>query len=395
VLRVIDNTHVVLETSSMAWTNGDSVELAISPYPDVTGYQDYVTAYTAGGTYREAQLYRNTGSRTFTEAVRIDSSMPSGGGADTVAWGNGIEMSGIGVGLSIDNPTQAALVMPQSTTSAIEWGALQNGAPVNQYLGYTSANGGGLLVHGINGTGGAIDKGAITITESTYPNPWMNFVGMLGLSAISNNNTGTRVRFHSDSGDAQTATSFIDLKYPYPYTTITLNGTAYQVATPAAPTLSTQTTGGNGSLAASTTYYVVLTGISANGETVQSSAASVATGAGMTNQITVTLPSLANGETGFNVYAGTSSSGPFYPQNTGGSATGSFIFGTASNPFQTSGTQPPSSSTANIDLVKFDLGNAKLTVNGTINYVTPPTGTPSTYACFDSSGNLISSATAC
>jgi hypothetical protein len=99
-------------------------------------------------------------------------------------------------------------------------------------------------------------------------------------------------------------------------------------------------------LAASTAYYVVITAVSAGGETTPSTSATVTTGAGTTNQITVTLPALATGETGANVYAGTSSSGPFYKQNTALVTGTSFIFGTSTNPFQSSGTQPPNTNSA-------------------------------------------------
>jgi hypothetical protein len=122
------------------------------------------------------------------------------------------------------------------------------------------------------------------------------------------------------------------------------HNTAVLIAAPSAPAPTTQTTGGNGTLAASTTYYVVITEVNPNGETTASANGSVTTGAGTTNQITVSLPALSGTGTGFNIYAGTTSSGPFYKQNTA-TQTSSFIFGTSSNPLQTSGTQPPNTNT--------------------------------------------------
>ncbi len=71
------------------------------------------------------------------------------------------------------------------------------------------------------------------------------------------------------------------------------------VAPPAAPTLTANTTGGS---LPSETVYVKITYVSAGGETTPSSEASVAV-TGTTGQVVVTSPGATTGATGYNVYA--------------------------------------------------------------------------------------------
>lgn len=81
--------------------------------------------------------------------------------------------------------------------------------------------------------------------------------------------------------------------------------------TPAAPTLSTATTGG--SIAATTQYFFKQTVITPMGESLPSASANVTTGAGSTNSITAT-PTFPTGQPviGFNIYASTASGGTYY-----------------------------------------------------------------------------------
>lgn len=75
------------------------------------------------------------------------------------------------------------------------------------------------------------------------------------------------------------------------------------LAAPTAGTATTATTGGTG-LAASTTYYMVVAATNANGQTTISSVESVATGTGTTNTVTANWTDVT-GATGYDVYLST------------------------------------------------------------------------------------------
>lgn len=84
---------------------------------------------------------------------------------------------------------------------------------------------------------------------------------------------------------------------------VVIAGTKLGAPTQTAP--STSTSGGTG-LAATTTYYYVVTVLNANGESVKSNEQSVLTGAGATNSNTVNWGAVA-GATGYRVYRGLAS----------------------------------------------------------------------------------------
>jgi hypothetical protein len=84
------------------------------------------------------------------------------------------------------------------------------------------------------------------------------------------------------------------------------NTSVAKLAAPTQTAPATSTTGGNGSLNATTTYYYKVTAVNANGETVGSSEQSVTTGAGATNTNTINWTAVS-GATGYNIYRGTAS----------------------------------------------------------------------------------------
>lgn len=96
--------------------------------------------------------------------------------------------------------------------------------------------------------------------------------------------------------------------------------TSSLIAAPAAPTLATATTGG--SLAAATTYGVKVTLVNLSGETTPSAEATKLTGAGATNSITVTSPTVAfpasTGAVAYNVYSATPVGSGWKLNNTSG-----------------------------------------------------------------------------
>lgn len=120
------------------------------------------------------------------------------------------------------------------------------------------------------------------------------------------------------------------------------NGAVYSIfgginlPPPSNVTIGTSTTGGT--IAASTTYFYVVTGTNSYGETTKSNEVTITTGAGSTNSNTITIGN-GNGATSFKVYRGTTTGGENVVQSTN-----SLIF-TDTGSGWTSGS-PPSVNTA-------------------------------------------------
>jgi hypothetical protein len=95
VLRIVStdgkNTgatgELICETSTSTWTAGDNVEQAICPYPDVSGFQYGVLAYTHGGTYRSFMNITNGGARTFDTCFIFGNTGALPGDYDVNRWG--------------------------------------------------------------------------------------------------------------------------------------------------------------------------------------------------------------------------------------------------------------------------------------------------------------------
>jgi hypothetical protein len=102
-----------------------------------------------------------------------------------------------------------------------------------------------------------------------------------------------------------------------------------------APTLTLGASGG--SLSASTTYYIVIAPVGPTGTAPGSASTSQATNTTQ-KQITVTLPTLPGLATSWNVYASTSSTGPFYRQTTAQTGT-SYNFSSYTSSGSTDGLQ--------------------------------------------------------
>jgi hypothetical protein len=83
------------------------------------------------------------------------------------------------------------------------------------------------------------------------------------------------------------------------------------VSQPANPTVGEASTGG---AVAANTYYCVITAVASGGESVTNAAQQSTTTTGSTSVITVLLPALPSGATGFNIYIGTATGGPYYFQ---------------------------------------------------------------------------------
>ncbi len=125
-----------------------------------------------------------------------------------------------------------------------------------------------------------------------------------------------------------------------------------------APTLSTATTGGT---IAAGTYYVVTTYVNQVGETLPSPSSSQTT-TGSTSTLTVNSPISVVGATGYNIYVGTSPTGPFYRQNATPVSLGT---NTTLTSITTPGVVPPTTNTTG--------------PVGVINYYVNPNTTPSLF----------------
>ena len=96
--------RAICEYSAHAWAVGDTIECVVCPYPDVSGFQYHMSQYTPiGENARFFMDVMNTGARMFNACFVIRGNMPVGGGADTFAWGNAIEVSGCRTALNVVN----------------------------------------------------------------------------------------------------------------------------------------------------------------------------------------------------------------------------------------------------------------------------------------------------
>lgn len=91
-------------------------------------------------------------------------------------------------------------------------------------------------------------------------------------------------------------------------------GATTQQAPPSTPTLATSTTGGF--LTAPDTIYVMITAVTAAGESLPSNEASIHVPSGTsTNKVTVTTPAISGSVTSYNIYASNRSNGERYTAN--------------------------------------------------------------------------------
>jgi hypothetical protein len=112
-----DSRQIILETNSFTWNVNDSIEEAISPYPDVTGFQYHISKWTPGGVQRSFLDVRNTGARTINTGINIQGNMPTGGGADTVPFGTAFAMDVANVGFSLGEVRTGLAVRTTATST--------------------------------------------------------------------------------------------------------------------------------------------------------------------------------------------------------------------------------------------------------------------------------------
>lgn len=203
VLKVNSNsTQIILETNSFTWTNGDSLEEIVTPYPDMTGLQYHMADWTPGGAPRGFMDVRNVGARTFTYGINIAANMATGGNADTLGWGVGLQVANAGTGVAITQPTSLAIGIGTNNvnqTGRISWGTLGNGpyiginaTSINLEIATTAAS----TVP--NGVGSLVFANPDPITSEAMTRG--NFIGHWDVSNF-NNSIEARVGLFGTSGN--------------------------------------------------------------------------------------------------------------------------------------------------------------------------------------------------
>jgi len=135
VLRVVSSGNsatgkLICENSTSTWSVGHIIEMPICPYPDVSGFQYHMAAYTNGGSYRGFMSVINNGGRMMGTAFGCDSLGPVSdglgtGGADTLAWDVGIRIGGrLNTGIDVRKCLQGAITINEylaDAGSAVAW----------------------------------------------------------------------------------------------------------------------------------------------------------------------------------------------------------------------------------------------------------------------------------
>jgi hypothetical protein len=128
----VNGSQIIAETTSTTWAANDNIELAISPYPDVTGFQYYMGQWNPGGAHgqRGFEFIRNNGAREFGYGFSVENAMQTGSNADTNAFGNAFQVMGpVGNGVYVHNVTGAAIELDcgigcsaADQSGSIQWG---------------------------------------------------------------------------------------------------------------------------------------------------------------------------------------------------------------------------------------------------------------------------------
>jgi hypothetical protein len=224
ILRITSSADYVCEASTAAWNVGHVAECAITPYPDVTGFQYSMSTFTAGGIRRAFMLARNSGARTIDIGFWLDYIQSGGGGSNTddVGWGIGFSVPGCQTGLYIGDARTAAISMMNSTNDnggKIEWIGM-----AGAYLSPVRANGGFDWIM----TDGATNGHRLRTVDPTHNNDGvqsqMVWQGYLQLAPIAAN---PYLRFGGINTPGGSLQDTIDIAYNNaPYLSIKFNDPA-------------------------------------------------------------------------------------------------------------------------------------------------------------------------
>ena len=110
---------VVLDTNAFTWSNGDNVELAISPYSDTQSLWIQRAEYSPGGAHRPTVNILNTGAVTQQAAISATGNMQ---GSNLLAYTTGLAMANEATGVDVGSPTVAAMqINTNNSVAPITW----------------------------------------------------------------------------------------------------------------------------------------------------------------------------------------------------------------------------------------------------------------------------------
>lgn len=218
ILRRVGNT-LICEVNTSTWSIGHDVECSICPWPDVSAFQYHFGVWTPGGTYRRFMHIKNTGARTFTNAIEIDSALASGGGADTIAYEQGILVTApVDIGVAVGNANTYGIrlqggggdgsrigwnvfggyIKENQTFDGIEIAGCENNTISSGRLNFIDQN---VSASGLS----EMSFGGLVHTSQGYQAP-IAFSSALPDPTIRDN----AIRFESDNGDFQTYIIYSD-----------------------------------------------------------------------------------------------------------------------------------------------------------------------------------------
>lgn len=134
----LSNT-MVLDNNAFTWTAADSLEVAITPYPDVSGHQEEFDAWTPGGTYRSWWTLHNRGIQKLGNVFQADCDAFLGSGScfGTVFAFNTSGTADYGVDFGTSHFTIAPIRLPSPASSSDKSNITWVSAPTDRYVGPT------------------------------------------------------------------------------------------------------------------------------------------------------------------------------------------------------------------------------------------------------------------
>jgi hypothetical protein len=110
---MVGGNQVICETTTTTWAAGNTVEAAITPFPDVNGFYYDMANWTAGnGALRGFLNVTNIGARTYGYGISLGQNMPSGSNSDApIGWDSGIIFQNVNTGVRVITAAKQAMLL--------------------------------------------------------------------------------------------------------------------------------------------------------------------------------------------------------------------------------------------------------------------------------------------